>query len=55
MDKKKKKPQIANSVVAPGIDPDNSYGEDATKPEIEKGEATTVTRLIYDEYDPSEE
>ncbi|MDY0407141.1 hypothetical protein P5G51_019015 [Virgibacillus sp. 179-BFC.A HS] len=41
------------NVVAPGIDPDDSYGRDATNEEIAEGEATTVTRLIYDEYDHS--
>lgn len=54
MDKKKKKPEIKDNIVAPGMDPDDSYGENATKAEIEKGESTTVTRLSYDEYDPSE-
>ena len=40
--------------VAPGIDDEDSYGEEATQSEIDKGDYTTVTRLIYDEYDPSE-
>ncbi|WP_199794689.1 hypothetical protein [Lentibacillus sp. Marseille-P4043] len=51
----KKKMRKNNNVQAPGIDPDDSYGEDATQSEIENEESTTVTRLTYDEYDPSEE
>lgn len=51
---KKKKSQLADSVVAPGIDEEDSYGEKATKSEVKNGESTTVTRIVYDEYDPSE-
>ncbi|MBS4198192.1 hypothetical protein KHA93_00775 [Bacillus sp. FJAT-49732] len=40
--------------IAPGIDTEDSYGEDATQANIDKGDYTTVTRLVYDEYDPSE-
>ncbi|WP_156520739.1 hypothetical protein [Oceanobacillus sp. Castelsardo] len=43
--------QITESAQAPGIDPEDSYGKNATDKEIEKGESTQVTRLIYDEYD----
>lgn len=55
MDKRKpiQKSKITDKKVAPGIDEEDSYGEPATKSEIAKGESTTVTRLIYDEYDPS--
>ncbi|HLR53083.1 MAG TPA: hypothetical protein VK072_09455 [Candidatus Avamphibacillus sp.] len=51
---KKKKSQIPDSVVAPGIDEEDAYGEMATKSEIKNGESTTVTRMVYDEYDASE-
>lgn len=54
MDKRKRKREIDRDVTAPGIDPDDSYGEPATEAEIEKGESTRVTRLKYDEYEPSE-
>lgn len=54
MDKKKKKKRTNNNVVAPGIDPDESYGQDAEIEDIENEDYTTVTRLVYDEYDPSE-
>ncbi|WP_168927240.1 hypothetical protein [Virgibacillus necropolis] len=54
MDKKKKKPQINDDVVAPGVDEQDSFGAKATQSEIEEGESTKVTRLVYDEYDPSE-
>ncbi|WP_185959703.1 hypothetical protein [Lentibacillus cibarius] len=54
MDKKKRK-GIDNDSVAPGIDPDDAFGEDASATDIEKGESTKVTRLTYDEYDPSRE
>ncbi|UJL48365.1 hypothetical protein KFZ58_07475 [Virgibacillus sp. NKC19-16] len=52
MDKKKRK-QRAESVVAPGMDEEDSYGEKATKAEVEQEESTKVTRLVNDEYDPS--
>lgn len=53
MDKKNKlqKLRVPNSAQAPGIDPEDSYGKNATNEEVEKGESTQVTRLIYDEYD----
>jgi len=54
MDKKRKN-DISSSAQAPGIDPDDSYGKDATKEEIDKGEYTPVTRLVYDEYEASKE
>lgn len=56
MDKRKRneKSKITDKKVAPGIDEEDSYGKPATQSEIERGEYTTVTRLIYDEYDPSE-
>ncbi len=54
MDKKKKKSQIADSVVAPGMDEEEAYGEKASQHEVEHGESTPVTRLVYDEYDESE-
>ncbi|MBT2217936.1 hypothetical protein KK120_19215 [Virgibacillus dakarensis] len=54
MDKKRKKSDAYDNVIAPGIDPDDSFGKDATKSEIESGESTKVTKLTYDEYDPSE-
>ncbi|WP_196493870.1 hypothetical protein [Ornithinibacillus caprae] len=54
MDKKRKTNLKNVRGVAPGIDPEDSYGEDATNSEIEQGESTKVIRLINDEYDPSE-
>lgn len=51
MDTKQRK--TASKVVAPGIDPDDAYGEKATQEDINRGESTIVTRLVYDEYDPS--
>jgi hypothetical protein len=53
MDKKEKNSQVSDTAVAPGIDPEDSYGRDATKAAIKKGESTKVTRFVYDEYDPS--
>lgn len=55
MKNRKKRKEITHDTVAPGMDPEDSYGEKATPTEIKKGEYTTVTRLIYDEYDPSDE
>ncbi|WP_010530305.1 hypothetical protein [Lentibacillus jeotgali] len=54
MDKKKRKETTDRHVTAPGIDPDDSFGEPATEEDIENGESTRVTRMTYDEYDPSE-
>jgi len=54
MDKRKDKSQLPDSVVAPGIDEEDAYGEKATKSEIENDESTTVTRMVYDEYEASE-
>ncbi|MBP1969137.1 hypothetical protein J2Z83_001240 [Virgibacillus natechei] len=51
---KKKRTQPAESVVAPGMDPEDSYGERATKSDIRKKESTRVTRLLNDEYDPND-
>ncbi|WP_172840439.1 hypothetical protein [Virgibacillus phasianinus] len=53
MDQKKRKSQIDDSVVAPGA-PEDALDKKATQAEIENGESTKVTRLMYDEYDPSE-
>ncbi|WP_280770288.1 hypothetical protein [Salipaludibacillus daqingensis] len=55
MDYKKHKNQSVNEneKIAPGIDEEDSYGEDASKEDKEEGETTKVTRLIYDEYDHS--
>jgi hypothetical protein len=39
--------------TAPGIDEEDEFGEDATEDERRRGDSTKVTRLIYDEYDPS--
>lgn len=54
MDKKKKQDKIADSVVAPGIDPEDAYGEKANPTQVKSDESTPVTRMTYDEYDPSE-
>ncbi|MBP3950432.1 hypothetical protein [Bacillus suaedae] len=42
-----------NQKVAPTIDEEDSYGQDATEEEIREGDSTTVTRLVFDEHDPS--
>ncbi|MGJ9382192.1 hypothetical protein [Salipaludibacillus sp. CF4.18] len=39
--------------VAPTLDEEDSYGEDATQSDIDHGDSTKVTRLINDEVDPS--
>lgn len=54
MDKKKRKSQRADSVVAPGIDPGDALDKEATESEIESEESTKVTKLVYDEYDSSD-
>lgn len=45
----KRSPTIAN-----GIDNDEELAEEATEEEIKRGDYTKVTRLAWDEYDPSE-
>ncbi|WHH56989.1 hypothetical protein [Petroclostridium sp. X23] len=45
--KRKKAP-----TVAPGMEQD-PRGEDATREDKEKGNVTTVKRLVWDENDPS--
>ncbi|SFA84896.1 hypothetical protein SAMN04488072_102300 [Lentibacillus halodurans] len=54
MDKKKRKSAINRDVTAPGMDPEDAYGVQASETDIKKGESTKVTRLSYDEYEPSE-
>lgn len=49
-----KKRPLTNQTAAPGIDEEDSFGQKATQKEIEQGESTPVTRLVYDEYDESE-
>lgn len=53
--KQKRKQQGTTSFVAPGIDPNDAYGEEATKSEIEKGEATRTTRLTSIDYEVDED
>ncbi|GAA0429082.1 hypothetical protein GCM10008983_01760 [Lentibacillus halophilus] len=53
MDERKKKQQDYDG-VAPGIDPDDAFGQNASENDIKRGESTKVTRLIYDEYDPDQ-
>lgn len=48
MEKKQNMPS-----VAPGIDDDEELERSASKQEREKGEFTKVTKLSYDEVDPS--
>ncbi|MEN1967114.1 hypothetical protein WMZ97_03450 [Lentibacillus sp. N15] len=52
--KRNKQTEKYEDVVAPGMDEEDSFGEDATQSEIKRDESTKVTRMIYDEYDPSE-
>lgn len=51
---KKKNEQKISSAQAPGIDPDDSFGEKANRQEIKSGESTRVIRLTYDEYEKSD-
>jgi hypothetical protein len=56
MTMRKRHPHLSKeSKAAPTYDEEQSFGEDATEEEVKQGEATMVTRLVYDEYDPSEE
>ncbi|WP_179151885.1 hypothetical protein [Oceanobacillus senegalensis] len=51
---KKRKKHVPESAQAPGIDPEDSYGKKATKEDIKNNNTTMVTRLVYDEYDASD-
>jgi hypothetical protein len=42
------------ATIANGIDNDEELEEDATENEIKEGNYTKVTKLVWDEYDPSE-
>jgi hypothetical protein len=52
--KKRNPNQSVERKVAPTYDEEQSFGEDATDEDVKHGDATMVTRLVYDEYDPSE-
>ena len=54
MKNRKKREKKNDKTVAPGMDPEDSYGEKATPSDIKNNEYTTVTRLIYDEHEPSD-
>ncbi|MFC4559830.1 hypothetical protein ACFO3D_16720 [Virgibacillus kekensis] len=51
MDKNQLKHQDDRPKVAPGIDPDDSFGEKATEAEVKNNQSTQVTRLTLDEYE----
>ncbi|WP_181362896.1 hypothetical protein [Sulfoacidibacillus thermotolerans] len=40
--------------LAPGLDGVEGLEEEASSEEIAKGDSTTVTKLVWDEYEPSE-
>jgi hypothetical protein len=50
-----KKKRIKNEAptIATGIDDDEELNENATAEEIRRGDYTKVTKLVWDEYDPS--
>ncbi|MFC4619938.1 hypothetical protein ACFO4N_14590 [Camelliibacillus cellulosilyticus] len=52
---KKRKPGEEDQTpsVANGIDDDEELNAEATKDEIARGDYTKVTKLVWDEYDPS--
>ncbi|WP_173917529.1 hypothetical protein [Halobacillus sp. Marseille-Q1614] len=53
MENDKRKQKAAEYKEAPTSNDDELFGKDATEEEIRNGESTKVTKLIYDEYDPS--
>ncbi|MCL6453873.1 MAG: hypothetical protein K6T78_09725 [Alicyclobacillus sp.] len=40
--------------LAPGLDGVEGLNAPATEQEVQRGDSTTVTRLVWDEVDPSE-
>lgn len=50
----KKRPEDGPT-LAPGLDEQEELNEEATEEEVEEGEYTKVTSLVWDEYDPSGE
>ncbi|WP_202406380.1 hypothetical protein [Pontibacillus yanchengensis] len=51
--KKRKSDSLEDEKVAPTMNEEDSYGEDATEEEVEHGNSTKVTRLVNDEIEPS--
>ena len=49
----KKRNDITDSKIAPGMDDQEELEQSATEGEIERGDYTSVTTLSYDEVDPS--
>jgi len=49
---KKNRKKHKEPTVAPGLS-DHRFGEDATREDIKKGNFTRVTRVFFDENDPS--
>ncbi|MBM7716366.1 hypothetical protein JOC94_003386 [Bacillus thermophilus] len=49
----KEKDRKNEPTIAPGIDDQEKMIQKATTKEVRKGEYTRVTRLSYDEVDPS--
>ncbi|HLR61578.1 MAG TPA: hypothetical protein VK097_03955 [Lentibacillus sp.] len=47
MDKKKRKPHRNDETVAPGMDPDDSFGEEASETEIKKNRAKCGPVLFF--------
>ncbi|GMA66302.1 hypothetical protein NZD89_28885 (plasmid) [Alicyclobacillus fastidiosus] len=41
------------ATLAPGLDGVRGMDDDASSQDITSGDTTTVTKLVYDEYDPS--
>ncbi|WP_179133904.1 hypothetical protein [Halobacillus massiliensis] len=53
MEKNKRKQKESEFKEAPTSNDADLFGKDASEEEIREGESTKVTKLVYDEYDPS--
>ena len=49
----RKKQNVGEPTIAPGMDDSEELEQSASPEEIEKGEVTQVTSLSFDEVDPS--
>ncbi|MDY0410235.1 hypothetical protein ACFFIS_15170 [Virgibacillus soli] len=54
MERSKRRFHQNEDMIAPGMNTDDKLDMDASDTEKQAGETTKVTKLIYDEYDPSE-
>lgn len=53
MIKGKLRKPVKGEQIAPGLDAEEALEKEASSNDIQEGDYTKVTQLVYDEYDPS--